>query len=82
MFEQPDSWLHRNWVALFAAFSFLMALLKAWDWYVFHKQDDAIDVFFNLFVGVAFVLIHRNRRSEERFREARKQLTDVLEGQK
>jgi len=55
-----------------------MVLLKAWDWYVFRRQDDAIDVFFNFFIGVAFLLIHRNRRSEERFREARKQLTDVL----
>jgi len=59
-----------------------MALLNAWNWYVFRKQDDAIDAFFNLFVGAAFLLIHRNRRSEERFREARKQLTDVLEGRK
>jgi len=55
-------------------------LLDAWNWCVFHKQDHAIDAFFDFFVGVAFVLIHRNRRSEERFREARKQLTGVLEG--
>jgi len=80
MFQQRNSWLDRNWIALWAAFCFFMVLLKAWDWYVFRRQDDALDVFFNLLVGVAFLLIHRNRRTVERFREARKQLTDVLEG--
>jgi len=59
-----------------------MALLQAWNWFVFRKQDEAIEAFFNFFVGVAFLLIHRNRRSEEEFRDARKQLTDVLEGKK
>ena len=54
-----------------------MALLNAWNWYVLRKQDHAIDAFFNIFVGVAFLLIRRNRRSEEKFHEARKQLTDV-----
>jgi hypothetical protein len=45
-------------------------------------QDAVLEAVFNFFVGVAFLLIHRNRKNEERFREARKQLTDALEDKK
>lgn len=82
MFEQHDSWPKRNWVALFGCFCLFKALLNAWNWYVFRKQDDALEAAFNFLTGAAFLLIHRNRRGEEEFREARKELTDALEGRK
>ena len=45
---------------------------------MYSTKKTTLDVFFSLFVGTGLFLIHRN--SEERFREARKQLTDALEG--
>jgi hypothetical protein len=82
MAEQRDSWLQTNWVALWAVSCFLFALLQTWKWFESHAQDAALEAVFNFAVGLAFLLIHRNRRSEEKFHEARKQLTDALEGKK
>ncbi len=82
MAEQHESWLQRNWVALWAVCCFLFVLLQAWKWFESRSQDVALEAAFNVAVGIAFLVIHRNRRSEERFLEARKALTDALEDKK
>ena len=66
-----NSWLSRNWVALWAISCFVMALLQARKWFVLHNhdQDVAIEAVFNVLVGIAFALMHRARRSDEKYRD-------------
>ncbi|MGO9864357.1 MAG: hypothetical protein ACLPLR_12160 [Terriglobales bacterium] len=80
MIDTHGSWLQKNWIALFAVLCFLMVLLKAWHWYVFRRQDDVIDIFFDGFAGIAFFLVHRNRKNEKEVGETLKQMTRVLQG--
>ena len=82
MIERRDSWLQRNWILLWATSCFLFALLRAWKWFEFRAQDAVLEAVFNLIVGVAFLSLHRSRKSEESFRGAQKQLTDALENKK
>jgi len=76
--EKPRkaSWLQRNWVALWAASCFINTLFYAWKWFQFHREDSAIEAFFNLLIGIAFAFVHRNRRKDEEHREAMKRVRE------
>jgi predicted negative regulator of RcsB-dependent stress response len=67
MTQQSDTWMRRNWVALWAASCFLMAVLQSWKWFTSHNQDAAIEAVFNFLVGIAFALMHRGRRRDEKY---------------
>jgi hypothetical protein len=48
-----------------------MALLQARKWFVLHEhdQDVAIEAVFNVLVGIAFALMQRARRCEEKYQD-------------
>ena len=77
-----NSWLQRNWIALWAVSCFLAAALEATKWLAFRSEDAALESVFNLLVGIAFVFQHKRRKEEETYQDARKQLTDALESKR
>ena len=76
MSDRRQSWLARNWGLLWGLGCFLNAILQARRWFEFHNQDAAIEALFNLFVGLAFLIMQRNRLADEDAREAMRKVNE------